>query len=571
MSLPIYQRVAVTDAGDVIPGAEYTVVNENTGVAAPIYSDRTGATLLTAPYFADSAGTIQFFIAQGTTFRVAASGGVGTYTDRYIYAAHPQSSATDTTAGSLMAVGAFGLGTSTGPSITNLDTIAVSGFYAYTNGATGAPIGDVGTVFHQAGVSAVSGSLRWTQFAISKSSGKSYTRTNDGGTILPWNEVITANAAGNVGIRTDSPDADIHVVPAEADINNPFSGIRVSRTPSLKTSQYGNMSFANGALSLTSTVSGSGGQIKFLTSNNGTSASETARIDAAGNLLVGTTDANPASGNVAGSRLSASNSQFSADSTTPVYVNRKTTDGTIIDLRKDGTTVGSVGIKSYGFEINGESGHTGISFDSSAWVPLNSGSRSNDSVDLGTSNYRFDDVYATNGTISTSDRNEKQDILEITEAEAAVAKACKGLLRSFRWKAAVKKSEDARVHFGIMAQDLQGAFTAEGLDAGRYGMFISSTWWEAQTEVAAVEAVEGVEFVQAVEASEALYSEDGELVSEAVEAVEGVEGVEAVEAKDAYTRTDTFQTLAEAPTGATERTRLGVRYSELLAFIIAAL
>jgi len=85
MSLPIYQRVAVTDAGDVIPGAEYTVINENTGVAAPIYSDRTGATLLSAPYFADSVGTIQFFIAQGTTFRVAASGGVGSYTDRYVY------------------------------------------------------------------------------------------------------------------------------------------------------------------------------------------------------------------------------------------------------------------------------------------------------------------------------------------------------------------------------------------------------------------------------------------------------------------------------------------------------
>ena len=85
MSLPIYQRVAVTDAGDVIPGAEYTVINENTGVAQPIYSDRTGATLLTPPYFADSVGTIQFFIAQGTTFRVAASGGVGTYTDRYVY------------------------------------------------------------------------------------------------------------------------------------------------------------------------------------------------------------------------------------------------------------------------------------------------------------------------------------------------------------------------------------------------------------------------------------------------------------------------------------------------------
>jgi len=34
---------------------------------------------------------------------------------------------------------------------------------------------------------------------------------------------------------------------------------------------------------------------------------------------------------------------------------------------------------------------------------------------------------------------------------------------------------------------------------------------------------------------------------------------------------DTFDTLAEAPEGATERTRLGVRYPELLAFIIGAI
>ena len=46
---------------------------------------------------------------------------------------------------------------------------------------------------------------------------------------------------------------------------------------------------------------------------------------------------------------------------------------------------------------------------------------------------------------------------------------------------------------------------------------------------------------------------------------------EAVEAKDAYIRADTYETLEEAPEGATERTRLGVRYSELLAFIIAAI
>ena len=162
--------------------------------------------------------------------------------------------------------------------------------------------------------------------------------------------------------------------------------------------------------------------------------------------------------------------------------------------------------------------------------------------DLGSASLRFDDIYATNGTIQTSDRNEKQDILAITTVESNVATACKGLLRSFRWKSAVaEKGDDARIHFGIIAQDLRDAFTAEGLDAGRYAMFTSATWWETQTEVPAVEAEDATE------------------------------DSEAVEAKDAYTRTNTFDTLEEAPEGATERTRLGVRYPELLSFIIAAL
>jgi hypothetical protein len=43
-----------------------------------------------------------------------------------------------------------------------------------------------------------------------------------------------------------------------------------------------------------------------------------------------------------------------------------------------------------------------------------------------------------------------------------------------------------------------------------------------------------------------------------------------IEAKDAYTRTDIYNTADEAPEGATERTRLGIRYPELLAFVGAA-
>ena len=104
-------------------------------------------------------------------------------------------------------------------------------------------------------------------------------------------------------------------------------------------------------------------------------------------------------------------------------------------------------------------------------------------IDLGAINARFDDIYATNATIQTSDQNEKQDIAELSEAETRVAVACKGLLRKFRWKSAVEaKGNEARTHFGIIAQDLQAAFEAEGLDAGRYAMFTSSTWTNEEGE-----------------------------------------------------------------------------------------
>ena len=138
-----------------------------------------------------------------------------------------------------------------------------------------------------------------------------------------------------------------------------------------------------------------------------------------------------------------------------------------------------------------------------AIVPASSTANRDNAIDLGASTVRFDDIYATNGTIQTSDRNEKQDIAELSDAETRVAVAAKGLLKKFKFKSAVEeKGDEARIHFGIIAQDLQDAFTAEGLDAGDYAMFISSTWTD----------------------------DDG-----------------------------------------VEQTRLGVRYSELLAFIIAAI
>ena len=291
--------------------------------------------------------------------------------------------------------------------------------------------------------------------------------------------------------------------------------------------------------------------------------SNTASIDASGNLLVGTTS-NSVYNDVSGTGIALNAGQIQIAGTgATLYLNRQGSDGALAEFRKDGATVGSIGNDSNNlYVVFSQTNNIGLAGGGPATIfPVgNNGAVRDNAIDLGYATGRFDDIYATNGTIQTSDRNEKQDIEALSDAEQRVAVAAKGLLRKFRWIDSVEeKGADARIHFGIIAQDLQDAFAAEGLDAGRYAMFISSTWWETQTEV---EAVEAVEFVQAVEA---VYDENGELVSEAVE------GVQAVEAKDAYTRIDTFHTLADAPEGATERTRLGVRYSELLAFIIAAI
>jgi hypothetical protein len=240
------------------------------------------------------------------------------------------------------------------------------------------------------------------------------------------------------------------------------------------------------------------------TAGNTAALTQAMTLDASGNLLVGKSATAFGTAGIearAGGTLWATASETNAAS-----FNRLSTDGEIAYFNKDGTTVGSIG--AYAGHLSLGNTDTGLLFNDTikSIYAFNVSTLANNdnAIDLGWASVRFDDIYATNGTIQTSDRNEKQDIEVLSEAEQRVAVAAKGLLRKFRWKDSVEdKGDDARIHFGIIAQDLQAAFEAEGLDAGRYAMFISSTWTDEET---------------------------GE-----------------------------------------ERSRMGVRYSELLAFIIAAI
>jgi len=95
-------------------------------------------------------------------------------------------------------------------------------------------------------------------------------------------------------------------------------------------------------------------------------------------------------------------------------------------------------------------------------------------MSCGTSGFRWTVVYATTGTINTSDANQKEQIADLSAAELAVAKRIKGLFKTFKFKdAVVAKGDGARIHVGVIAQDVQAAFAAENLDANRYGLFCS--------------------------------------------------------------------------------------------------
>jgi hypothetical protein len=220
-----------------------------------------------------------------------------------------------------------------------------------------------------------------------------------------------------------------------------------------------------------------------------TNGSERARIDSSGNLLVGKTYT---ASSIAGQELRAGGyTAFTRSGGNPLELNRLGSDGAIVNFSKDGSTVGSIAsdsgnilqLNSGGNDKGVFLARNGVNVVGFAPNEANVFRPATDNLcDLGASTRRFDDIYATNGTIQTSDRNEKQDIEVLNEAEQRVAQACKGLLRKFRWKDSVaEKGDEARIHFGIIAQDLRDAFIAEGLDAGRYAMFISTTWTDEET------------------------------------------------------------------------------------------
>ena len=102
---------------------------------------------------------------------------------------------------------------------------------------------------------------------------------------------------------------------------------------------------------------------------------------------------------------------------------------------------------------------------------------------LGAASFRWSTVYAGTGTINTSDAREKQQIRNLSDKERAVASRIRSLIRAFKFNDAVaEKGNDARIHVGVLAQDVKEAFEREGLDGFQYAVLCWDEWPELPEE-----------------------------------------------------------------------------------------
>ena len=216
-------------------------------------------------------------------------------------------------------------------------------------------------------------------------------KTNDNDrTIL--NEHMRIDASGNVGIGVSSPSYALDLQNATGgalarfkDSDSSYSGIVIAGDT------------AAGWVGNNALTTGEG--IYYQNSLNAmrmyTNGSERMRIDSSGNLLVGKTSAD---NTTEGVRILGSSgfASFVRSSATPLLVNRLTNDGILIDLRKDGSTVGTISAASTNVIYGNDT--RGIKIEDAVIIPRDvDDTNADNAVDLGSSFSRFKDLYLSGG------------------------------------------------------------------------------------------------------------------------------------------------------------------------------
>lgn len=153
-------------------------------------------------------------------------------------------------------------------------------------------------------------------------------------------------------------------------------------------------------------------------------------------------------------------------------------------LDKDLTRKASVGYAYLANRLNVGIEGGQWSFRASSFSP-----NTDNALSLGTASNRASTIYAGTGSIATSDERAKTNIVGVNES--LMRAWGKVNFKVFQFKDAVeKKGIDARIHVGVIAQEVKAAFESEGLDASRYGLFCRDTWEDEYEDVTVVDQPE---------------------------------------------------------------------------------
>lgn len=97
--------------------------------------------------------------------------------------------------------------------------------------------------------------------------------------------------------------------------------------------------------------------------------------------------------------------------------------------------------------------------------PANLQPRNDNTVSLGSSSLRWSTVYASNGTINTSDETLKTPVITDAGREATAASTIKSSIYSYKW---ADGSDGDKVHFGVGAQTVESILKCNGLNPEKY-------------------------------------------------------------------------------------------------------
>jgi hypothetical protein len=149
---------------------------------------------------------------------------------------------------------------------------------------------------------------------------------------------------------------------------------------------------ADGGIALHYGGSANVGYMTFHVDAGGGANSERMRIDSSGDVLVGKTTVSL--GEVGVEVKPNGEVRCTTNGAQTLQLNRLTSDGTIVDFRKDSTVVGSIGTFT-GYTTVGGNTNSGLIFRNGEILPWNNGSTAyaNGTQDLGDAAARFKDLY----------------------------------------------------------------------------------------------------------------------------------------------------------------------------------